>query len=117
MVDKPGVVLYNGAMEEEVLRRYQEHQISLGKAAELLGLPKREFITLLARKGIPYFDYSDEELENELGAAEISDEMRERLLRQRKEVAAGERGRPLEDVERELGLDPSAQDSEDTDSA
>jgi hypothetical protein len=36
---------------------------------------------------------------------EIRSEVRERLLRQRKEVARGERGRPLEDVVRELGLE------------
>ena len=36
---------------------------------------------------------------------EIRSEVRERLLRQRQEVARGERGRPLEDVVRELGLE------------
>ena len=36
---------------------------------------------------------------------EIRSELRERLLRQRQEVARGERGRPLEDVVRELGLE------------
>jgi hypothetical protein len=28
----------------------------------LMGIRKREFIRLLARKGIPYFDYTDEEM-------------------------------------------------------
>jgi hypothetical protein len=36
---------------------------------------------------------------------EIRSEVRERLLHQRQEVARGERGRPLEDVVRELGLE------------
>ncbi|MEJ2210081.1 MAG: hypothetical protein P8129_13720 [Anaerolineae bacterium] len=36
---------------------------------------------------------------------EIRSEVRERLLRQRSDVARGERGRPLEDVVRELGLE------------
>ena len=36
---------------------------------------------------------------------EIRSEVRERLLRQRSEIAHGERGRPLEDVVRELGLE------------
>jgi len=36
---------------------------------------------------------------------EIRSEVRERLLRQREEVARGKRGRPLEDVVRELGLE------------
>ena len=49
--------------EFSVLGLYQEHKISAGKAAELMGIGKREFIRLLARKGIPYFDYTDEEME------------------------------------------------------
>lgn len=48
-----------------VLGLYLERRISSGKAAELLGMRKREFIRLLARKGIPYFNYTDEELEEE----------------------------------------------------
>ena len=35
---------------------------------------------------------------------EIRKSVRERLLRQKKAVAAGERGEPLEDVVRRLGL-------------
>jgi len=51
--------------EFSVLGLYQERRISCGKAAELMGMRKREFVRLLARKGIPYFDYTDEELEEE----------------------------------------------------
>ena len=51
--------------EFSVLGLYLERRISAGKAAELLSMGKREFIRLLARKGIPYFDYTDEELEEE----------------------------------------------------
>lgn len=54
--------------EFSVLGLYLERRISSGKAAELLGMRKREFIRLLARKGIPYFDYTDEELEEEFRA-------------------------------------------------
>lgn len=54
------------AMKEfSVLGLYLEQKISAGKAAELMGLRKREFVRLLARKGIPYFDYTDEELAEE----------------------------------------------------
>ena len=54
------------AMKEfSVLGLYLEQRISAGKAAELMGLRKREFVRLLARKGIPYFDYTEEELEEE----------------------------------------------------
>ncbi len=48
-----------------MLRLYLERRISAGKAAELLEMRKHEFIRLLARWRIPYFDYTDEELEDE----------------------------------------------------
>ncbi len=56
--------------EFSVLGLYLEHKISAGKAAELLGTRKREFIRLMARKGIAYFDYSEQELANEFRAAD-----------------------------------------------
>jgi predicted HTH domain antitoxin len=56
--------------EFSVLGLYLERKISAGKAAELMGIRKREFIRLLARKGISYFDYTDEELEEEFQAFE-----------------------------------------------
>jgi predicted HTH domain antitoxin len=52
-------------IEFSALGLYQEKKISSGKAAELLGMTKREFIDLLAQKGIPYFDYSEQDLEEE----------------------------------------------------
>jgi predicted HTH domain antitoxin len=51
--------------EFSVLGLYLEQRISAGKAAELLGIRKREFIRLITRRGIPYFDYTDEELDEE----------------------------------------------------
>ena len=36
---------------------------------------------------------------------EIKESVRDRLLRQREAVAAGERGQPLDDVVQQLGLD------------
>ena len=51
--------------EFSVLGLYLERRISAGKAAELMGVGKREFIRLLARKGAAYFAYSDEELQEE----------------------------------------------------
>jgi predicted HTH domain antitoxin len=56
--------------EFSVLGLYLEHKISSGKAAELLGMRRREFLRLMARKGIPYFDYSDQELANEFRAVD-----------------------------------------------
>ena len=51
--------------EFSVLGLYLEHRISVGKAAELLGIQKREFIRFLARRGISYLDHSKQELQEE----------------------------------------------------
>jgi predicted HTH domain antitoxin len=48
-----------------VLRRFRQGMISSGKAAHVLGLPRREFLDLLAREGIPLYDPSDQELAGE----------------------------------------------------
>jgi predicted HTH domain antitoxin len=48
--------------EFSVLGLYHERRVSAGKAAELLGLTKAEFVRLLAHKGHPYLDYTAEEL-------------------------------------------------------
>ena len=56
--------------EFSVLGLYREHRISAGKASELLEMDKREFVRLLARKEIAYFDYSDQELEDEFRAVD-----------------------------------------------
>jgi predicted HTH domain antitoxin len=56
--------------EFSVLGLYLEQRISVGKAAELLGVRKREFVRLLSRRGIPYLDYTDEELDEEFRAVD-----------------------------------------------
>ena len=48
-----------------ILGLFQEAHISGGKAAELLDLNRRDFIALLARKGIPYFRLEREEWDAE----------------------------------------------------
>ncbi len=58
--------------EFSTLGLYLERRISVGKAAEVMGIRKREFVRLLARKGIPYFDYSEDELAQEFQAREQS---------------------------------------------
>jgi len=47
---------------------FREGQISSGKAAEILGCSKLAFIQLLARRGIPYFTESSEELKADVEA-------------------------------------------------
>jgi predicted HTH domain antitoxin len=56
--------------EFTVLGLYQERRISAGKAAELLELSKLQFVKLLNRKGIAYFDQTEDELADELRAAD-----------------------------------------------
>ncbi len=51
-----------------VLSLYRRDRISSGKAARLLGVHRLEFIRLLAEEGIPYLDYTSEELEAEITA-------------------------------------------------
>src|SRR5258708_4996944 len=60
------------AREYIVLRLFQEARISGGKAAELLGLNRQDFISLLARKGIPYFRLEPEESDAEVARARAS---------------------------------------------
>ncbi|MDP2975965.1 MAG: UPF0175 family protein [Anaerolineales bacterium] len=54
------------AKELIILGLYQENRISGGKAAELLGLTKRGFVSLLARKGIDYFRLTPDEWAEEV---------------------------------------------------
>jgi predicted HTH domain antitoxin len=44
------------------LELFREQQISSGKAAELLGMSKAEFVDLLDRHGITYFTETPDEL-------------------------------------------------------
>jgi len=48
-----------------VLKRFRQSAISSGQAAHLLGLSRRDFLDLLAREGIPVYNPSDQELEDE----------------------------------------------------
>ena len=56
--------------EYAILGLFQEGRISDGKAAELLGLTRRGFVALLARKGIDYFRFGLQEWDEEIAAAQ-----------------------------------------------
>jgi predicted HTH domain antitoxin len=58
------------AKELIILGLYQENRISGGKAAELLGLTKHGFVSLLARKGIDYFRLTPDEWAEEVAAVQ-----------------------------------------------
>lgn len=49
------------------IKLYEVGKVSLGQAAKLSGFSKRAFIEVLGRYQIPIFNYSAEELDQELG--------------------------------------------------
>jgi predicted HTH domain antitoxin len=46
---------------------YEQGEVSLGQAAEVAGLTKKEFIDVLGERQIPILNYSEEELQEEIG--------------------------------------------------
>jgi predicted HTH domain antitoxin len=56
--------------EAAVLELYREGRVSSGKAAEILGMERFEFIRYAGTKGIPYIRQTPEELEEETGLLE-----------------------------------------------
>ncbi len=58
--------------EYVILGLFQEARISGGKAAQLLGLTRRGFLALLARKGIPQIRLAPEEWDAEVARLRAS---------------------------------------------
>jgi predicted HTH domain antitoxin len=54
------------ARELIVLELYREGDLSSGRAAEVLGISREEFIRYASERGIPYFQVEAEELRREL---------------------------------------------------
>lgn len=54
------------ARELIVLELYRQGEVSSGRAAELLGMPRGEFIRYASARGIPYLQLSEEELRREV---------------------------------------------------
>lgn len=52
--------------EAAILELYREGKISSGKAAEILGMERFEFIRYAGMKGIPFIRITPEELEEEV---------------------------------------------------
>lgn len=57
-------------MEHVILDLYRQGEISTGKGARLLGMDYLEFVRWAGERGIPYFRYSPEELEEEVRSFE-----------------------------------------------
>ena len=49
-----------------VLKRFRQGTISSGKAAQILGLTRREFLELLAQEGVPLYEPPAAQLAQEL---------------------------------------------------
>ena len=49
------------------VKLYETERVSLGQAAKLAGFSKRAFIEILGRHQVPVFNYSPDELREELG--------------------------------------------------
>ena len=56
------------ARELIVLELYRQSEVSSGRAAQLLGMEREEFIRYASKRGIPYFQIEGEELQRELDA-------------------------------------------------
>ena len=54
------------ARELIVLELYRQGEVSSGKAAELLGMQRADFIRYASERGIPYLQLSEEELRREV---------------------------------------------------
>lgn len=54
---------------EHFLKQYSEGKITIGRAAQMAGIPLREMIALAAKKGIP-LQYSLDDLKEDFHAAE-----------------------------------------------
>ena len=50
------------------IKLYEVGKVSLGQAAKLAGFSRRAFLAVLGRHKIPVFDYSPEELKQEIDA-------------------------------------------------
>ena len=73
-IQLPAPLLRLGISREEISQRvaewlvfslFVEGRISSGKAGQLLGISRIEFLTLLRKHGIAYIDYTEDELADE----------------------------------------------------
>ena len=65
-VDLPESVSESEAKLQLAARLFEIGRLSCGQAAELAGYSKRTFIELLGKLGVPVFDYSADDLTEDL---------------------------------------------------
>lgn len=62
--------IVNDSRKLLAVKYFQAKFLSLGKAAELAGMSRMEFIEYLSNSGIPVIDYDEDEMGREFAAAE-----------------------------------------------
>ena len=60
------------AQEWLTIELFREGEISTGKAAEILGITKTQFILLLDQRGVDYLDLAPDELLSDIEAASVA---------------------------------------------
>ena len=69
-LDVPEAALGKRLHEVLAVGLFREGNVSSGKAAELLGVAKDEFVTILARHGVAYFSETPGEVGHQVEVAE-----------------------------------------------
>jgi predicted HTH domain antitoxin len=59
--------------EQTVIRLFEQGEVSSGYAASLLGVTKHDFIQLLSKNNVPFFNFTDEEWQDELANLAFAD--------------------------------------------
>jgi predicted HTH domain antitoxin len=73
VLEKLGQPVERAAREMIVLELYRRSLISSGKAAALLGLARLDFIQRASDLGIPYFRFTEDELQAEVAESKKPD--------------------------------------------
>lgn len=66
-IDLPSTLTTDEAKMLLAVKLYEVGKISLGQAAKMAGFSKRAFLEILDRYKVPVFNYSAEDLREELG--------------------------------------------------
>jgi len=66
-LDLPGQISENEVKLFLAIKLYELEKVSLGQAGKIAGLSKETFMEILGKYQIPVFNYSPEELREELG--------------------------------------------------
>ncbi len=66
-IDLPSTLTSEEAKTLLAVKLYEVGKISLGQAAKMAGFSKRAFLEILDRYKVPVFNYSAEDLREELG--------------------------------------------------